>query len=132
MPQIAIDRSNIEEAVQTIATAIGSSVERVREYIDSLIEYNQLLQFEGDSFTLIYGEPARYEETVTFKLKQLAEEFERMMEKMDYCVLRPIADLAIPSPGEIPYTKNLHPRKDYQVQPYWLRIRSNPYRRNYH
>lgn len=26
----------------------------------------------------------------------------------------------------------LHPRKDYQRRPYWLRIRSNPTRRNYH
>jgi len=31
-----------------------------------------------------------------------------------------------------PYIERLRPRKDYQRQPYWLRIRSNPYRRNYH
>lgn len=131
MPQITIDRNNIEEAVQRIADTIDSSTERVRDYIDRLIEYHQLLQCEGDSFTLIYGEPQRYEETVTFKLKQLAEEFERMMEKMDYVMVQPMLDFEAPF-QQIPYTKNLHPRKDYQQQPYWLRIRSNPYRRNYH
>lgn len=131
MPQITINRHNIEEAVQRIADAIGSSTERVRDYIDCLIEYHQLLQFEGDSFTLIYGEPQRYEETVTYKLQQLAEEFERMMEKMDYVMLQHLPDYVAPF-EQIPYTKSLHPRKDYQQRPYWLRIRSNPYRRNYH
>lgn len=130
MPQITIDRNNIEEAIQIIAYTIGSSTERVRDYIDRLIEYHQFLQRECDSFTLIYGEPQRYEETVTFKLKQLAEEFERMMEKMDY-IVNPLLDFEAPF-EQIPYTKNLHPRKDYQQRPYWLRIRSNPYRRNYH
>ena len=131
MPQITIDRYNIEEAIQRIADTMGSTTERVRDYIDRLIENHQLLQFEGDSFTLIYGEPQRYEETVTYKLQQLAEEFERMMEKMDNVMLQPLQDYVAPF-EQIPYTKSLHPRKDYQQRPYWLRIRSNPYRRNYH
>ena len=131
MPQITINRHNIDEAIQRIADTIGSTTERVRDYIDRLIENHQLLQFEGDSFTLIYGEPQRYEETVTYKLKQLAEEVERMMEKMDYVMLQPLLEFKPPY-GQIPYTKSLHPRKDYQQRPYWLRIRSNPYRRNYH
>ena len=131
MPQITIDRNNIEEAIHIIADTIGSTTERVRDYIEYLIECHQLLQSEGDSFTLIYGEPQRYEETVTYRLKQLAEEFERMMEKMDYLMLQPLPDYVAPF-EQIPYTKNLHPRKDYQQRPYWLRIRSNPYRRNYH
>lgn len=33
---------------------------------------------------------------------------------------------------QIHYTEGMHPRKDGYVKPYWLRIRSNPYRRNYH
>lgn len=31
-----------------------------------------------------------------------------------------------------PYTEKLHPRKDYQRKPFWLRIRSNPVRAKYH
>ena len=31
-----------------------------------------------------------------------------------------------------PYRERLRPRKYYQRRPYWLRIRSNPTRRNYH
>lgn len=31
-----------------------------------------------------------------------------------------------------PYICRLHSRRDYQRRPYWLRIRSNPTRRNYH
>lgn len=31
-----------------------------------------------------------------------------------------------------PYVCRLHPRRDYQRRPYWLRTRSNPHRRNYH
>lgn len=31
-----------------------------------------------------------------------------------------------------PYINRLHPRKDTFTRPYWLRIRSNPTRRNYH
>lgn len=30
------------------------------------------------------------------------------------------------------YRSGLHPRKDYQRQAYWLRIRSNPFRPEYH
>lgn len=30
------------------------------------------------------------------------------------------------------YIERLHPRKDYQRKPFWLRIRSNPVRANYH
>lgn len=30
------------------------------------------------------------------------------------------------------YVERLHPRKDYQRKPFWLRIRSNPVRANYH
>lgn len=131
MPQITIDRENIEEAIQTIANTIGALQERVREHIDNLIEYYQLLQSAGDSFTLIYGEPARYEETVTYKLQQLAENFERMMEWIDY-VIEDIP-MSFEAPFlQIHYTERLHPRKDGYVKPYWLRIRSNPYRRNYH
>ena len=131
MPKITIDRENIEEAIQTIANAIGASQEKVREYIDSLIEYYQLLQSACDSFTLIYGEPAMYEETVMYKLQQIAEEFERMMERIDY-VMEDL-QMSFEAPfRQIHYTERLHPRKDGYVKPYWLRIRSNPYRRNYH
>lgn len=31
-----------------------------------------------------------------------------------------------------PYYEKLHPRKDYQRKVYWLRIRSNPFRPEYH
>ena len=31
-----------------------------------------------------------------------------------------------------PYIERLHPRKDWQVKPYWLRTRSNPKRRSTH
>lgn len=31
-----------------------------------------------------------------------------------------------------PYRESLHPRKDYQQRPYWLRTRSNPFQTNYH
>lgn len=37
--------------------------------------------------------------------------------------------MSVPPP---PYYERLHPLSDYQRQPYWLRIRSNPTRRNYH
>lgn len=30
------------------------------------------------------------------------------------------------------YIERQHPRKDYQRKPFWLRIRSNPVRANYH
>ena len=30
------------------------------------------------------------------------------------------------------YVERLHPRKDYRRKPFWLRIRSNPVRANYH
>lgn len=30
------------------------------------------------------------------------------------------------------YVERLHPRKDYQRKPFWLRIRSNPFRAKYH
>lgn len=30
------------------------------------------------------------------------------------------------------YAPPLHPRKDYQRKPFWLRIRSNPVRADYH
>ena len=30
------------------------------------------------------------------------------------------------------YIERLHPRKDYQRKPFWLRIRSNPFRAKYH
>lgn len=30
------------------------------------------------------------------------------------------------------FVNRLHPRKDWQQRPYWLRIRSNPFRANYH
>lgn len=30
------------------------------------------------------------------------------------------------------YIERQHPRKDYQRKPFWLRIRSNPVRDNYH
>lgn len=30
------------------------------------------------------------------------------------------------------YIERLHPRKDYQRKPFWLRIRSNPFRTDYH
>lgn len=30
------------------------------------------------------------------------------------------------------YAPPLHPREDYQKAPFWLRIRSNPVRSNYH
>lgn len=31
-----------------------------------------------------------------------------------------------------PYYETMTSREDWQLKPYWLRIRSNPYRRNYH
>ncbi|NVB73014.1 hypothetical protein [Phocaeicola vulgatus] len=31
-----------------------------------------------------------------------------------------------------PYKERLHPRKNWQRKPYWLRTRSNPQRRGYH
>lgn len=31
-----------------------------------------------------------------------------------------------------PYYERLHPRRDYQKRPFWLRIRSNPFRPEYH
>jgi len=30
------------------------------------------------------------------------------------------------------YVRPMHPRRDWQRKPYWLRVRSNPYRRGYH
>lgn len=36
------------------------------------------------------------------------------------------------SPPPPPYYERLRPREDSFAQSYWLRIRSNPYRRNYH
>lgn len=30
------------------------------------------------------------------------------------------------------YVRPLHPRKDWQKKAYWKRIRSNPFRKNYH
>ena len=30
------------------------------------------------------------------------------------------------------YIERLHPRQDYQRKPFWLRIRSNPFRAKYH
>jgi len=36
---------------------------------------------------------------------------------------------SVPKP---PYIERLHPRKDTHKTPYWHRIRSNPFRRNYH
>ena len=131
MPIITITRKNIDEAVQVIADTIGSAVEKVRDLIYGMIEYHQLLQSEGDTFTLIYREPAQYEETTAYKLKQLVEEFERMTERIDY-VIEDIS-MSFEAPfRQIHYTERLHPRKDGYVKPYWLRIRSNPYRRNYH
>ena len=32
----------------------------------------------------------------------------------------------------VPYEKQMSPRKDWQLKQYWLRIRSNPFRTNYH
>ena len=31
-----------------------------------------------------------------------------------------------------PYVEKLHPRKDYQRKPFWMRIRSNPFKAGYH
>lgn len=31
-----------------------------------------------------------------------------------------------------PYRERLHPRKDWQKRPYWLRTRSNPKKKGYH
>lgn len=45
----------------------------------------------------------------------------------DYCYLE-----GNPPYEQPPYVCRLHPRRDYQRRPYWLRIRSNPHRRNYH
>lgn len=30
------------------------------------------------------------------------------------------------------YVRPMHPRRDWQRKPYWLRVRSNPMRRGYH
>lgn len=30
------------------------------------------------------------------------------------------------------YRERLHPRRDYQKRPFWFRIRSNPFRPEYH
>lgn len=30
------------------------------------------------------------------------------------------------------YTRQMKPRRDWQRKPFWLRVRSNPYRRGYH
>ncbi len=49
-------------------------------------------------------------------------------------VLEEIAVISL-SEGQVmkpPYIERLHPRKDTNTTPYWHRIRSNPFRRNYH
>lgn len=80
-------------------------------------DIEKFMQEVHDCQGMTYIDPIEYEYTIQFPLPVLIDPA--------YLHVRPPYE-------QPPYVCRLHPRRDYQRRPYWLRIRSNPHRRNYH
>ena len=125
---VTFTRETLEDAAKIIASDTGAAIKDVVTYLNDVIEKFQLLSSAGDSVTLKYPIPAEYFRDIEEKLKRLAEESMKSLERIEY-----LNDILIEAPyRQPPYIERLHPRKDTHTTPYWHRTRSNPFRKKHH
>lgn len=104
--------------------------------IDSLRERLNDLKEEINNLQIVFGLTKEQIELLIISLDGLGIPFtvenlrEDALELLKYgveCIQEPIKREPYP-----PYREKLHPRKDWQQKPFWLRTRSNPMRRGGH
>lgn len=99
--------------------------------IEMVVHQTDRLEFSVEETTIVENDEwvptKQYELHATITITK--EEVKRICA---YFGFRPYRHKKGTSVSKPPYFERLHPRKDTHKKSYWLRIRSNPYRRNYH
>ena len=99
--------------------------------IEMVVHQTDRLEFSVEETAIV--EQGEWEPTKKYELHATVslsmEEVERIYAYFGFRPYRHKKGISVPKPH---YIERLHPRKDTHKPPYWHRIRSNPFRRNYH
>lgn len=123
-------KDSLDDVCDRFQEKIGLLDEVIKELKEALINAQESLDISVAEIERAVKQIARLgAECLTAKAIEHSLKYEIGRISLEDYEIRPEPVEREPYP---PYRERLHPRKDWQKRPYWLRTRSNPKKKGYH
>lgn len=123
-------KDSLDDVCDRLQENLGLLDEAIKELKEALINVQESLDISVAEIERAVKQIARLgAECLTAKAIEHSLKYEIGRISLEDYEIRPEPVEREPYP---PYRERLHPRKDWQKRPYWLRTRSNPKKKGYH